>query len=308
VQPLLTILLFGLAGWTFWPVLFDLAERWRTDPQYSHCAIVPFVSLYVLWMHRHSLPYPRRPAALGVVFLAAGLALNYLGLSAFFGFLQALAFILVLLGIIAAMHGWRTFSWALPSMLLLLFAIPLPFRVHVALAEPLQRFVALGSTSLLQLRGRPAISMGNVVAVDEHRASVVDACCGLGMLFVFLFLAAAIAAISRRPVLDKLLVFVAAPIAGIAANIVRVSATLEAGLMGYSPDVVKQVHDIGGFLMAPAALLLLMIFLGLISLIFPASKPADEPLQIAFQIGVADQRDQVAPSRKRPLNPSTPTQ
>jgi exosortase len=303
----LTLMLVALAGWLFWPVLFEMGERWMVDPQYSHCAIVPLVALFVLWTKRHSMPSPSRPAVRGLAVVAAGLGLNYFGESAFFGFVQAIGFLVVLLGIVATMYGWRTFAWAIPSVLLLAFAIPLPFRVHTYFAEPLQRIVAHGTTLLLQLRGRPAVAMGNVVAVDDHRASVVDACCGLGMLFVVVFVAAAIAAMSRRPLIDKVLLFLAAPLAGIVANILRVAATIEARSMGYSPEIATKVHDVGGYLLGPAALLMLLTILAAVSMIFPVAKPADEPLQIAFQLGIADQEHQVV-ARKRPVHPTSPRQ
>ena len=299
------MLLFALAGWVFWPVLIELNERWLTDPHYSHCAIVPLAALFVFWARRHSIPSPRRSAWLGLIIVGVGLGLNYFGEITFFGFVQAFGFIFVLLGIVASLHGWRTAAWALPPMFLLAFAIPLPYRIHTALAEPLQRAVAFGVTNLLQLRGRPAISMGHVVAVDDHRVSVVDACCGLGMLFVFVFVAATIAVLSRRPVIDRILLCLVAPIVGLLANILRVSVTLEARLLGYSDDVVTTVHDVGGYLLAPVALAALLMFLLTVAIVFPNSKPADEPLQIAFQLGVSDGHDQVAPVRRRSPGPSS---
>jgi exosortase len=292
------LLLFGLAGWVFWPALQDLAERWTIDPQYSHCALVPVAAVLVLWVRRHWRPAESRPAVTGLFLLAAGLGLNNFGELASYGFLQAFGFILVLAGIVAAMNGWRFFRWALPAFFLLCFAIPLPFRVHTALAEPLQRLVASGTAGVMRFLGRPAMSVGQAVVADTYRVEVVDACCGLGMLFVFLFMAAAIAALSRRPLLDKALVFLAAPVAGLAVNILRVSAMLEANLRGYGPETVEMVHDVGGYLMGPAALFLLLMFLAIIGLVFPATRPADEPLQIAFQLGVADQNEHVAPRRR----------
>ena len=120
------------------------------------------------------------------------------------------------------------------------------------------------------------------------------------------FLAGVIAALSRRPILDKLLVFAAAPVAGILANILRVSATIEAGVLGYNADFVAKVHDVGGYLLAPAALMMLLSVIWIVALVFPTLKPADEPLQIAFQLGVADQSHYVAPSRKRTVEKSRP--
>lgn len=304
--PLSALALVAVSTWSFWPQLVELYERWVQDSQYSHGIIVPFVCVFILWARRSLLPVERKPAALGLLLVGAGLALDVLGDATFFGYIRAFGFLLVLMGIVASLFGWRTLTWSMPSMMLLVFAIPLPSRVHTALAEPLQRVVASASANLLQLWGRPAVAMGHSVAVEEFRANVVDACCGVGMLFVVAFVAMAIAVLSKRPVGDKVLLFVLAPIAGLAANIIRVAATLEVRSLGFSAESATFVHDVGGYLVGPAALAALIATLWLLSKAFPAAEKSDEPQQIAFQLGITDQGDRSAAFRRRSVKMEVP--
>ena len=303
---LLTLALVAAATWAFWPQLSELGERWFQDSQYSHGAIVPFVCAYILWARRRLSPSHRHPAALGLILVAAGLGFDAVGEATFVGFLRALGFLLVLMGIVASLLGWKTLGWALSAILLLAFAIPLPSRIHTALAEPLQKTVASGATSLLQLRGRPAVAMGHTVAVDEYSANVVDACSGAGMLFVVAFAAAVIAILSNRPLVDKVLLFVAAPIAGLLANVLRVAATLEVRCMGYGAETAKMVHDIGGHLVGPVALLMLLATLFFVAKAFPATANSDEHQQIAFQLGISDPGDHAAAFRRRSVQLEVP--
>jgi len=172
------------------------------------------------------------------------------------------------------------------------------------LAEPLQRIVALGTACVLDLRGRPAVAVSDLILIGDDRTSVADACCGAGMMFVFVFVGATIAALSRRPSVDKALLLLAAPAAGLAANIFRVAATLEAKAAGFSPETVRFAHDLGGYMLAPTAVVMLLVFMGIVALVLPATRLADEPLQIAFQLGIADHGHYTAPCRNRMRPPA----
>src|SRR4051794_32701980 len=52
------LVLGALAGFFFlshWATLVNMAERWSSDPQYSHGFIVPVFALVVLWSRRERL-------------------------------------------------------------------------------------------------------------------------------------------------------------------------------------------------------------------------------------------------------------
>jgi hypothetical protein len=41
--------------WTYAPALLEMAERWKTDPRYSHGFLVPLFSAFLLWHRRDML-------------------------------------------------------------------------------------------------------------------------------------------------------------------------------------------------------------------------------------------------------------
>src|SRR5207253_599308 len=94
--------------------------------------------------------------------------------------------------------GWRALHWARPSLAFLLFMIPLPYRVEVALAQPLQRVATVSSTYVLQTLGFMSFSEGNVIRLGETRIGVVEACSGLSMLLIFFALATAVCLVVKR--------------------------------------------------------------------------------------------------------------
>src|SRR5205814_72366 len=96
-------------------------------------------------------------------------------------------------GICLLLGGWHALRWAWPSIAFLAFMIPLPYTASVQLAGPLQRIATEATTFLLQTLGRPAVSEGNVILLNEIELGVVEACSGLRMLVIFFALSTAVA-------------------------------------------------------------------------------------------------------------------
>src|SRR5262249_62161946 len=112
--------------------------------------------------------------------------------------------------------------WSWPAIAFLFFMIPLPWRVELALGGPLRRAATVASTYVLQTLGQPAYAEGSIIHVEGGQIGVVDACNGLGMLMMFFAFATAVAILSRRSWVDRvLLVLSAIPIA-LAVNVVRI--------------------------------------------------------------------------------------
>src|SRR5438552_2486740 len=64
-------------AWCYWPTVRTMAERWSTDPQYSHGFLVPLFAAVVLWSRRARLKTARiQPLWWGFLFLIAALVLR----------------------------------------------------------------------------------------------------------------------------------------------------------------------------------------------------------------------------------------
>ncbi len=241
--------------WAYWPTLADMAQRWNHDPRYSHGFLVPAFALYLLWARREWVAGKElRPNWWGLPLIAAGLALKFAAAYVYVEWFESLSLIPTLAGVAVACGGWPVLRWAGPSIAFLFFMMPLPYRAELALGYPLQRIATLASTFALQTLGLPAVAEGNIILMDEARIGIVDACNGLGMLFMFLAFAVAAALVIRRPIGDKIVIILSAVPIAMVANITRITVTglLHETAGGKVADVVY--HDLAGWLMMPLAL------------------------------------------------------
>jgi exosortase len=235
-----------------------MAERWSTEPQYSHGFLVPVFALVVLWYRRAQLSAGSpQPSWWGLAWLAIGLGLRLTGAYFYIEALDSLSLVPTLAGICALVWGEATLRWAWPALAFLGFMLPLPHQAEVALALPLRQGATLASTFALQMLGYPAIAEGNVILLGELELGVVEACSGLGMLVTFFALSTAMALIVDRPLLDRLVLVASAVPIALIANVLRIVATAVAHST-WGPEVGRAVmHDLAGWLMMPLALALL---------------------------------------------------
>jgi len=272
--------------WASWPAVLDMVSRWSHDPRYSHGFLVPAFSVALLWVRRDMLE-GLRPSSWGLALVAAGTALKLVGLYVWIEWLDKASLLPSLAGLFVLLGGWHCLRWAWPSVAFLVFMIPLPYRVEYQLGQPLQRVATAASTYALQTLGLPAVADGFVIMIDDARIGVVEACNGLGMLFMFFaFTTAATFVIDRRP-LDKALIFLSAVPISLAANVARITLTgfLHATAGGNAADAFY--HDLAGWLMMPLALAALWAEMALLSRLFVEAGPDHhEPVDL-FGFGVA---------------------
>jgi exosortase len=284
VRVFLTLAGAGLGLlWAYWPTLANMAERWASDPQYSHGFLVPVFALVILWAHRYRLQVGQlAPSWWGLAFLLSGLLLWLGGARIYLESVEAFSLLLTLAGLCLLCGGWAALRWAWPAIAFLGFMLPLPFQVDQFLAQPLRHVATACSTYLLQLFGFPALAEGNVILIGELRLGVVEACSGLGMLVTFFALATAVALVIRRRWGDRVvLVLSAIPIALI-ANILRITATAAAHATLGSAAANGWLHHVSGWLMMPLALGLLCLELWYLDRLFlPAEATRPLPLDLS---------------------------
>jgi exosortase len=269
--------------WTYWPTLQVVVQRWASDPQYSHGYVIPGFAAVLLWMRRSLLTQSGAgSSAWGFALLIVGAVMRLTGAYLYFDWFDALSLLPSLAGLCLLVGGWGALRWAWPAVTLLLFTIPLPYQVEVALSHPLQRLAARAGAYCLQGLAFPAVVQGNVIVIGKTEIGVVEACSGLSMLMVFVALALAVALLVQRPTWMKAaLVTSAVPIA-VLANVARITLTgvLTETVGRGAGDVFY--HDAAGWLMMPVALFLLWLELGFLSRLFvPAAPPCSEPIGFA---------------------------
>jgi exosortase len=278
-QKLLLLVLATSLLWAYWPTLADVAERWAQDPQYSHGYVVPAFAVFLLWWRRGLCPGQFRGSPWGLLVLAAAQALHLVGICFHLKWLEGAALVPSLLGVGLLLGGRAALRWSWPAACFLLFMFPLPFRVEVALAHPLQRLATRASTVCLVLLGVPATASGNVITLSEARIGVAEACSGLSMLLTFFALAVGCAAVVRRPLLDRVLLVVAAIPIALCANVARI--TITGALYEWVGETAARAffHDLAGWFMMPFALGLVWALLLILSRLFVAA-PVASPVAV----------------------------
>jgi exosortase len=302
IAPVLVVL--GCLTWAFWSTLTELAHVWKTNDQYSHGFLVPVFAGLLLWLRRQRLDVANvRPnVIMGGLLLALGIGLRLAGVYWYYLWLDTISILPCVAGVCWLLGGWTAWRWAWPAIVYLAFMIPLPYRVATSMSGPLQNLATVTSTFIMQAIGLPALSEGNVIVLNEARIGVVEACSGLRMLVVFVALSAAMALLTRRPWLDKLiLLFSAIPIA-IVSNILRITMTGILHETTSSETANAFFHDLGGWLMMPLGLLLLAVEVKLLSYLFIDTPPA--PPRVIRDPSLRRVRKQAPPLRSRQARPA----
>jgi exosortase len=276
--------------WSYWPTLDALAQRWASDPQYSHGYLVPLFAVALLWLRSSQrAAVTVRPSWLGVPLLAAALLLRAAADYIYFDWLDAFSLLVCLTGLFALFGGVAALRWAWPALAFLLFMIPLPFAVEMALAYPLRTVATVASNYALQTLGLPAVAQGHTILLEEVRMGVAEACSGLSMLVIFVALSTAVAIVVQRPLLDRIIIVLSAVPVALLANITRITVT---GIMHQwvGREIADLVfHDLAGWLMMPFALILLWLELALLRRLF-VEQTVQGPMPLALADGMGTSR------------------
>lgn len=279
------LLLLTLSLWAFWPTLADMATKWIDDPQYSHGYLVPLFALVLLWQRSEmadGVSWGFHTA--GLVFFAAAFLLRCGNvMTRNIDWVDGLAFVCAMAGLVTLIGGWDGLLWAWPGVTFLVFMIPLPYTVERSLGADLQSIATTASTAALQLLGLPAVSEGNVILLNDRRLGVAEACSGLSMLLIFIALSVAFAAVVKRPFLDRIILVASSVPIALLANIIRITVTgaLHVWVGSRIADLV--FHDLAGWLMMPLALGLLWLEMKFLSYVL-VDEVVPEPMELAFGV------------------------
>ena len=173
-----------------------------------------------------------------------------------------------LAGLCVMARGWAALKQAWPAIAFLVFMIPLPYRVELALGGPLQALATHASAALLQVAGLPALEEGNTITLGHSKIGIVEACNGLSLLTFFFAISVGLVLCVRRPRVERALIIAGAIPIALIANVARITAT---GLLveGVGHEVAGlEFHDLAGYLMMPFALALLYVEDALIARLF----------------------------------------
>lgn len=255
---------------------------------YSHGYLVPLFAVGLLWFRREQLDVRQcSPSAWGLVFLGVASGLRLVGAYFYVEWCEYLSILPLLAGLTLLIGGQPALKWAAPAIVFLIFMLPLPFRLEVALRTPLQRVATLASCYSLQTLGLPAYAQGNQIhGIADQPLEVEQACSGLGMMMVFFALCTAVVyLVSHRPLWQRVLVLLSAAPIAVFANVIRISAT--GTLYAWGLDRAAHIlhEQLSAFLMMPLALGLLWFELWYFSKLILIEE--DTPMSAKLQLQAA---------------------
>jgi exosortase D (VPLPA-CTERM-specific) len=208
----------------FRPGLTGLAAEWAR-PEYSHGPIIPVLSFYLFLREARAVPPADAPVPdrwPGVALIGAGLALALLGNLVRIDDLVFYALIVWTAGLILTGFGWRRGRVFWPSVLHLVFMLPLPQFLYWKLNTTLQFLSSEIGVRLVAAAGVPVFLDGNVIDLGVMKLMVAEACSGLRYLFPIMSFSYVFAVLYRGPLWHRLALLASAVPIAVMMNAVRI--------------------------------------------------------------------------------------
>lgn len=179
----------ALMAVAFWSGIDELMVRWEKQEEYSHGYMLPLLTLYFIWQKKNVIAQSVfTPSWWGLAVILLALVVFVVGeVSALF-ILTQYALIIVLFGLALAIMGWPAVKPVIVPILLLVFAIPLPYFLEASLSANLQLLSSKLGVSFIRWCQIPVFLEGNVIDLGIYKLQVVEACSGLRYLFPLLSL------------------------------------------------------------------------------------------------------------------------
>ena len=263
---------FSLLVLCYLPVLIMLVRQWNNDEDMGHGFFVPAVAGFIAWKRRSELF--DRPLAMnwwGLGLMAwAGVQLLLATLGAEL-FLARTAFVFSVIGCVLFLGGTRAIRILALPLFMLFFMVPLPAIIYSQITFPLQLLASQVAERVLSMLGIVVLREGNILELPSQRLSVVEACSGIRSLLSLSFLSLVYAYFFDSKVwMRPVLLFSTIPIA-IIANAGRVTFT--GVLSEIRPDLAQGFfHSASGWVIFMVALLMLVLFHGIVNRIYHARK------------------------------------
>ena len=190
----------------FWIGFTGLATAWAR-PEYSHGPVIPCLSFYIFLREMRFVPPVAGPVAdrgPGVAVVALALAIATLGNLVQIDDIVFYALIVWIGGLVLTLFGARRGITFWPSVLHLVFMLPLPQFLYWRFNTGLQFVSSEIGVWFVGLMGVPVYLDGNVIDLGVYKLQVAEACSGLRYLFPIMSFSYVFAVLYRGPVWHKL--------------------------------------------------------------------------------------------------------
>ena len=202
-----------------------VTKDWARD-SFSHCYLIPFVVLYLIYEKRTQLAeLPSAPSWKGMALLAFGLAFFWLGELGGEYLMLYISFWLVVLALLWIHLGWKKMRTITFALIMMLAMFPLPNFLYNKISVKLQLISSALGVGLMRFYGMSAYRGGNVIDLGFTQLQVVDACSGLRSLISLTLLGLLMAYFFRASFWKRALLLCSTVPLSIFTNSIRLALT-----------------------------------------------------------------------------------
>ena len=249
--------------WSAWVEIFNTAAK---DEESSHIFLVPLIAAWLIWVRRERFRfcYPTGQFV-GPIFIAIGAVVGWIGYNHAILSFAHLGAVLVVVGCLLSIVGKDVLMRFLPAFVVLVFLVPIPVRLRLLLAIPLQSYLAQLTEFIFALLGSEIYRSGNQLYINDTPVAIAEACNGMRMVFALGLVSYAFAFGTPLRNYVRVIVIAAAPLTALLCNVLRMIPTVwfygmsEGEVLGVDgKSFAEQFHNVAGWFMLVIAFLLLM--------------------------------------------------
>lgn len=221
----LSVALIGSFVFCYIYVFLDLVDAWWNISAYSHGFLVPFISIYLVWLKRASLARIKpSPAYIpGLLILFTGLITIIIGHAGGIRFLQEMALLVTITGIVLFVFGTGYLKALWFPIVYLMFMLTVWGTFIKGLHLPFQNFSANLGTKILIFLGIPAYRESIFIELPNITLEVAKVCSGVNYLVAVLAVGIPLARLTLGSWQRRVLLICGALIIAALSNGVRVA-------------------------------------------------------------------------------------
>ncbi len=223
MAKLLSFLIAGLVIACYYPTFLWMKDRFlEPESYYTHGFLLPFISLFLIWQKKEKIrALPIIPSKRGFTLFLAGLFIHIFSLFFKINFLSGFSLIAVIFGLAIYFFGGKITRELSFPILFLIFAIPLPSGLTIALAFNMKLWATTLSVMAARAVAIPAIQAGSEIILPNTSLTVGYACSGLRSLISLIAMAILFAYFLRTSLLKGFILLLSVIPLAIISNLLR---------------------------------------------------------------------------------------
>ncbi|OPY74842.1 MAG: Transmembrane exosortase (Exosortase_EpsH) [Syntrophorhabdus sp. PtaU1.Bin058] len=216
----------GTIGLVYYGALSWMIGYDWTREDYSHCMLIPFVVLYLIWEKRKELAgIPSSVSWAGAIPFVFGIVLYWIGELAGEFFTLYFSLWLVIVGLLWLHLGREKIKTIGFALVMMLAMFPFPSFITARITLQLRLISSKLGVWMLHLYGMSAYREGNIIDLGFTQLQVVDACSGLRYVMPLMVLSLLAVYWYRAHIWKRAILFLSSIPLAIFVNSFRIAAT-----------------------------------------------------------------------------------